>query len=107
MNVDPSPETETYAIDANGSGSYRWALVGMLWLICFFNYADRVAISSVFPVLHKQYHFTKTELGWIGAAFTWVYAAFAPLAGDVGDKYPRKWVILAGLYIWSSITGLT
>jgi MFS family permease len=92
----------------NGSdGSYQWALVGMLWFICFFNYADRVAISSVFPVLQREYHFSKTELGWIGAAFTWVYAAFAPVAGDVGDRYPRKWVILTGLYIWSAITGLT
>ena len=79
----------------------------MLWFICFFNYADRVAISSVFPILQKQYHFTKTELGWIAAAFTWVYAAFAPIAGDTGDRLPRKWVILAGLYIWSTITGLT
>ncbi len=79
----------------------------MLWFICFFNYADRLAIFSVFPVLEKQYHFTKSELGLIGAAFTWVYALAAPLAGHFGDRYPRKWVILSGLYIWSLITGLT
>lgn len=107
MKTDCSPEQEKYPHIADVSGSYRWALVAMLWFICFFNYADRVAISSVFPVLQKQYHFTKTELGWIGAAFTWVYALFAPLAGSVGDRYPRKWVILAGLYVWSAITGLT
>src|SRR5579862_8688251 len=75
---------------------YPWALVAMLWFICFFNYADRVAISSIFPILQKEYHFTKTQLGWIGAAFTWVYAAFAPIAGDAGDRFPRKWVIIAG-----------
>ncbi len=89
------------------SSRYRWALVGMLWFICFFNYADRVAIASVFPVLQRQYHFTKSELGLIGAAFTWVYAAFAPIAGHTGDKLQRKHVIIAGLYIWSAITGFT
>ena len=89
------------------NANYRWAVVGMLWFLCFFNYADRQAIFSIFPVLAKQYHFTKTELGWIGAAFTWVYAFAAPFAGHTGDRYPRKWVILGGLYIWSLITGLT
>lgn len=89
------------------SATYRWVIVGMLWFICFFNYADRLAIFSVFPVLEKQYHFTKSELGVIGAAFTWVYAAASPLAGHIGDRLPRKWVILGGLYVWSLITGLT
>src|SRR5690348_14756943 len=89
------------------AATYRWAVVGMLWFICFFNYADRLAIFSVFPVLEKQYHFTKSQLGLIGAAFTWVYAVAAPLAGHIGDRYPRKMVILGGLYIWSLITGLT
>ena len=66
-----------------------------------------MAIFSIFPVLEKQYHFSKSELGVIGAAFTWVYALASPIAGLIGDRYPRKWVILAGLYVWSLITGLT
>ncbi|HLK61343.1 MAG TPA: MFS transporter [Chthonomonadaceae bacterium] len=89
------------------SATYPWGVVGMLWFICFLNYADRVAINSVFPVLEKQYHFTKAELGWIGTAFTVTYALAAPVAGYVGDWRARKWVILGGLYIWSLITGLT
>lgn len=87
--------------------AYPWLLVGMLWFICFFNYADRVAIASVFPLIKQRYHFSSTELGLIGAAFTWVYAIASPFAGHVTDRNPRKWVILGGLYIWSLITGLT
>lgn len=102
----PTPSSETVPLPATSS-TYRWAVVGMLWFICFFNYADRLAIFSVFPVLEKQYHFTKSELGLIGAAFTWVYAAAAPVAGHIGDRYARKWVILGGLCVWSLITGLT
>ena len=99
VNVDTPP--------AAPPPSYRWALVGMLWFICFFNYADRLAIFSVFPVIEKEYHLSKTDLGLIGAAFTWVYALASPFAGYIGDRYPRKWVILGGLWIWSLVTGLT
>ncbi len=87
--------------------SYRWAVVAMLWFICFFNYADRQAISVVLPVLKSQYGFTSSQLGMISAAFMWVYAATAPLAGQVGDRFSRKVVILSGLTIWSVITGFT
>jgi MFS family permease len=86
---------------------YPWIAVLLLWCICFFNYADRLAIFSVFPVLETEFHFTKTQLGAIGAAFTWVYAAASPLAGAIGDRFPRKSVILGGLVVWSAITGLT
>lgn len=86
---------------------YRWTVVGMLWFICFFNYADRQAIFAVFPVLKEEFGFTPEELGRIGAAFTVVYALTAPLAGQVGDHVSRKALILGGLYVWSLITGFT
>lgn len=86
---------------------YRWSVVAMLWFICFFNYADRQAVSAIFPLLRKEFHFTAGDVGMIGAAFTWVYAITAPFAGQVGDRFPRKVVILGGLYVWSAITGFT
>lgn len=92
---------------AASPGLYRWALVGMLWFICFFNYADRQAISSVLPVLEQEYGFSKSEQGLIGGAFMWIYGASAPLAGMIGDRASRKWLIIGGLYVWSAVTGLT
>ncbi len=89
------------------SPNYKWFVVGMLWFICFFNYADRQAVSAVLPVLQKDFGFTKSEQGLIFAAFTWVYALMAPFAGQLGDRVSRKWVILGGLYVWSAITGFT
>src|SRR6185369_5331102 len=86
------------------SSRYRWAVVGMLWFVCFFNYADRQAIFSVFPVLKTQMHLSDPELGIIGAAFMWVYAASAPLAGLVADRFSRKSLILGGLLFWSAVT---
>ena len=34
---------------------YKWYAVAMLWWIAFFNYADRQAIFSVFPLLKKEF----------------------------------------------------
>jgi len=38
----------------DGGGAYRWVVVGMLWFVCLFNYADRQAIYSVFPLLQSE-----------------------------------------------------
>jgi MFS family permease len=82
-------------------------VVVMLWFICFFNYADRQAIFSVFPILEQEFGFSKSELGLIGSAFAIVYALTAPVAGQISDRTSRKLVILGGLYVWSLITGFT
>ena len=85
-------------------GAYKWWVVFMLWFVCFFNYADRQSISSVFPVLGQEFGFDKVQLGWIGSAFMWVYAAGAPLAGFIGDRLRRKDLILGGCLFWSFVT---
>jgi MFS family permease len=86
---------------------YRWAVVGMLWFVCLFNYADRQAIFSVFPLLVKELHLSDFQLGVIASSFMWVYAASGPVAGWVSDRVSRKWVIVGALAFWSVATGLT
>ena len=83
---------------------YRWWVVVMLWFVCFFNYADRQAISSVFPTLKAEFGFDAVQLGMIGSAFMWVYAFGAPLAGFAADRIQRKSLILGGCVIWSFFT---
>lgn len=82
-------------------------MVGMLWCISFFNYADREAVFSLFPLLQKTMHLTPVELGLLGSAFAWVYGLTAPFAGAVVDRARRKRAILGGLYAWSTIAILT
>ena len=86
------------------SRRYAWTVVGMLWFICCFNYADRQAISVVFPSLTAEFGFNKEQLGWIGSAFMWVYAGAAPLAGWAGDRMQRRHLILGGCLFWSFAT---
>jgi MFS family permease len=99
---DPRPSTRPPA-----SASYRWWVVGMLWLVCFFNYADRQAMAAVFPVLKAEFGFTSVELGAIGSAFMWVYAGGALVAGWICDRARRRDVILGGCLLWSLVTAMT
>ena len=85
----------------------KWVVLGMLWLVCCLNYADRQAISSLFPLLEKDFGFTKAELGLIGSAFMWVYAFSSPFLGFAGDRRSRKGLIVAGCLLWSLMTGVT
>ena len=84
--------------------TYKWFVVAMLWLVCFFNYADRQAIFSVFELLKAEMHLSDVQLGIVGASFMWVYAAIGPIAGLVGDRINRKTLIITGLVFWSLIT---
>ena len=86
------------------SERYRWFVIAMLWFVCFFNYADRQAIFSVFPLLKTEMNLSDVQLGVIGGAFMWVYAASAPLAGLVADRFSRKGLILGGMLFWSAVT---
>jgi MFS family permease len=82
---------------------YRWYVVAMLWCISFFNYADRQAIFSVFPLLEKELGLSMVQLGLLGSAFAWVYGLSGFFAGFVVDRVSRKKAILGGLYTWSII----
>src|SRR3954471_5523660 len=84
--------------------AYRWLVVAMLWFVCLFNYADRQAIYSVYPLLKTEMQLTDIQLGIVGGSFMWVYAAALPFAGVIGDHFSRKTLILGGLIFWSLIT---
>ncbi len=82
---------------------YKWYVVGMLWWIAFFNYADRQSIFSLFPLLSREFHLNDVQLGLLGSSFATVYGVSAPFVGFIVDRVERKASILGGLRIWSVI----
>lgn len=75
----------------------------MLWSIAFFNYADRQAVFSLFPLLGKELHLSQVQRGLLGSSFAWTYGLCSPFAGLLVDRIRRKTAILGGLYAWSLI----
>ncbi len=83
---------------------YKWVVVGVIWLIAMLNYADRMVIFSVFPLLKREMGFSDVGLALLGSTFLWTYAICSPLGGYLGDRFPRRRVILSSLLIFTCIT---
>jgi MFS transporter, Spinster family, sphingosine-1-phosphate transporter len=98
---------ESARLEADPNPYYKWVVVGVMWLIACLNYTDRMTIFSVFPVLQKQMGLSNIGLALIGSSFLWVYAVFSPVGGYLGDRFPRRRVILASLVLFSLITFAT
>jgi len=87
--------------------SYAWLLVAVLWFIWLLNYVDRQIIYSVFPLLRADLQLSDFQLGLVSTSFLWVYALVSPAAGYLGDRFSRKAVIVASLFVWSLVTFAT
>jgi MFS family permease len=86
---------------------YPWIVVGLLWFCGFFNYADRQAVYSVFPLLKSEFGLSPRQLGYLGSAFMFVYALTSPFSGYTVDLLPRRLLITLGLLFWSLICAAT
>ncbi|MDE1178453.1 MAG: MFS transporter [Edaphobacter sp.] len=85
----------------------KWITIGLLWFVFLFNYADRQAIFSLFPLIKTEMHLSDVELGILGSCFMWMYALCGPFTGWLTDRLSRKWLILGSLLFWSAVTGAT
>ncbi len=86
---------------------YKWQVVGVLFWAAALNYADRTAISSVFPLLRSELGASDVALGAVGSFFLWSYALGSPLAGYLSDRLSRSRLIVWSLVSWSVVTFLT
>jgi MFS family permease len=83
--------------------NYIWVVVGMLWFITFFNYADRMALTANLPLIRTEMHLDKTTGGMLGSAFGYSYGICAIFAGFIVDRVRRRNAVLLGLCLWSAI----
>lgn len=83
---------------------YKWVLVAVCFCVGALNYADRAAISSVFPLIRADLHLSNVEMAAVGSLFLWAYALASPFAGMLADRASRSRVIVGSLVAWSLIT---
>jgi MFS family permease len=66
-----------------------------------------MTIFSVLPVLKNEMGLSDIGLALLGSSFLWVYAVFSPVGGYLGDRFPRRQVILLSLVLFSLVTFAT
>ena len=87
--------------------NYKWLLLGLLSLAYFFNQADRVLFGLLTIPIQEELHLTDLQVGFVNTALFVTLAFMVPLAGILGDRFNRKWVITVALLFWSFMTAAT
>ena len=59
------------------------------------------------PLVQKEFSVNDAQMGLLTSAFFFTYMLAAPLTGWLGDRYPRRPLIVAGTLLWSGATLLT
>ena len=86
---------------------YKWEMILLLWLAFFFNQADRQIFNVVLPAVRGELNLTDSDMGLIASILILVYGILVPVAGLVGDRSNKKYVLMISLLIWSSSTLFT
>ena len=85
-------------------GKYKWLLLGLLSCTFFFHQADRALFGLLTIPIQNELHLTDVQIGWINTVLSWTLAGMAFIAGPIGDRFSRKWLITCSLIAWSFMT---
>lgn len=86
--------------------SPAWTLA-ILTGLNLLNYFDRYVLSAVLPSVQRDLAITDGDAGRLATAFMIGYFLTSPVFGYLGDRASRKWLIAAGIFVWSLGTVLT
>jgi len=79
----------------------RWTtltIFTLLYLVCC---VDRFILGALILPIKSEFHLTDEQLGRLNLIFVLAYLAVVPVAGFLGDRFPRKWFIFISLIVWS------
>jgi MFS family permease len=91
-------------LDKNGP-AYRWYVVALLLVIFILSYFDRFILSLLVEPLKRDLSLSDFEIGLLlGPAFSTFHVLVAIPLGWYADRSNRKWLLIAGIVIWCTMT---
>jgi predicted MFS family arabinose efflux permease len=79
----------------------------LLTALNFVNYIDRYVLAGVQEQIKAEFKVSDAALGSLVFWFLIAYMAVAPVTGWLGDRFPRKPMIVIAAIFWSTINLLT
>lgn len=65
------------------------------------DYLDRQLLAAVLTPIKDELRLSDEQLGTIQSAFMWGYFLTSPIFGYLGDRVARRWLVAAGVFVWS------
>ena len=87
--------------------NYKWVMLALLACAFFFHQADRVLFGLLTIPIQDDLHLTDLQIGFVNTSLFCTLAVTTPLAGFLGDRLSRKWIITVSLVFWSLMTACT
>ena len=81
---------------------YKWVALGLLWVAFFLQQGMRQVYGPLLGSIRESLGATDVQLGLASSLFTLVYGLTIPFAGFAADRFSRKWMVVAGVAIFSA-----
>ncbi len=104
--LSPMQATEKSAAAGKAVAGATLALT-LLTALNFVNYIDRYVLAGVQEQIKGEFHVSDAQLGSLTFFFLLAYVLVSPLTGWLGDRFPRKPMIVFAALFWCSINLLT
>lgn len=95
-------------METKASALYRWYVVVLLLLIFILSYFDRYILSLLVDPIKSSMGLTDFQMGLLlGPAFSVFHVLVSIPLGLLADKTSRKWLLIAGIVIWCTMTTMS
>jgi MFS family permease len=78
----------------------RWWTLAVLCLSLVIVFVGNSSLNVAIPVLSRELHATTSELQWVVAVYSLVFAGLLFSTGALGDRYGRKGALQLGLALY-------
>ncbi len=93
-----SPDTTLY--------SRRWWTLSVLCLSLLIVFVGNSSLNVTLPTLARELHATESQLQWVVASYSLVFAGLLFTTGALGDRFGRKGALQLGLLLFLVGAGL-
>src|SRR5262245_62198988 len=78
----------------------RWWILGVLCLSLLIIFVGNASLNVAIPTLSRELHATESQLQWVIAAYSLVFAGLLFTGGALGDRFGRKGALQLGLAVF-------
>ncbi|MCU1455998.1 MAG: hypothetical protein JWL73_90 [Actinomycetia bacterium] len=89
-----------------GPSPHRWWTLAVLCLSLLIVFIGNSSLNVVLPTLSRELHASESQLQWVVAAYSLVFAGLLFTSGALGDRYGRKGALQLGLVLFLGGAGL-